>query len=107
MNDLIPFIIVGLTTGSVYGLAALGLVLTYKTSGLFNFAHGAIAAVAAYVFYALHVERHVAWPLAAIAAVLIFGPLAGLLMELLARRLSVATTANKIIATLGILIAIQ
>ena len=38
MSDLLPFLIVGLTTGSVYGLAGVGLVLTYKTSGIFNFA---------------------------------------------------------------------
>ena len=37
---MLPFIVIGLTTGSVYGLAGTGLVLTYKTSGIFNFAHG-------------------------------------------------------------------
>ena len=31
----------------------MGLVLTYKTSGIFNFAHGAVAAGAAYLFYEL------------------------------------------------------
>src|SRR5258705_136918 len=44
MHELLPFIIVGITAGSVYGLAATGLVLTYRTSGIFNFAHGAVAA---------------------------------------------------------------
>ena len=38
MNDLLPFVVIGLTAGSVYGLAGTGLVLTYKTSGVFNFA---------------------------------------------------------------------
>ena len=51
VNDLLPFVVIGLTAGSVYGLAGTGLVLTYKTSGVFNFAYGAIAAVAAFVFY--------------------------------------------------------
>ena len=51
LDDFMPFIVIGLTFGSIYSLAALGLVLTYKTSGVFNFAHGAIAAVAAFVFY--------------------------------------------------------
>ena len=53
MNDLMPFIVVGLVSGSVYSLAALGLVLTYKTSGIFNFAHGSVAAAVAYAFYEL------------------------------------------------------
>ena len=48
LDDFMPFIVIGLTAGSIYSLAALGLVLTYKTSGVFNFAHGAIAAVAAF-----------------------------------------------------------
>ena len=51
MNDLLPYIIIGITTGSIYSLAAVGLVLTFKTSGVFNFAHGAQAAVGAFVFF--------------------------------------------------------
>ena len=38
MNALLPFVILGITAGSVYGLTATGLVLTYKTAGIFNFA---------------------------------------------------------------------
>ena len=66
MSDFWPFVIAGLTTGSLYGLAAMGLVLTYKTSGIFNFAHGAIAAGAAYVFYELNTRNDVSWPIAAL-----------------------------------------
>ena len=66
MHDLLPFIVIGLTTGSVYGLAATGLVLSYKTSGIFNFAYGAVAALAVFVFYWLHVQHGMAWPLAAV-----------------------------------------
>ena len=54
VSDYLPFLVVGVTTGSLYGLAGIGLVLTYKTSGIFNFAHGAIAAAGAYAFYELH-----------------------------------------------------
>ena len=35
-------IIFGLITGAVYAIAATGLVVTYSTSGIFNFAHGAL-----------------------------------------------------------------
>ena len=44
MQDFLPFIVIGLATGAVYGLAGVGLVLAYKTSGIFNLAYGAIAA---------------------------------------------------------------
>jgi branched-subunit amino acid ABC-type transport system permease component len=62
VSDLLPYVVVGVTAGSLYGLAGLGLTLTYKTSGVFNFAHGSIAAAAAFVFYSLHAEGGVAWP---------------------------------------------
>jgi branched-subunit amino acid ABC-type transport system permease component len=50
VQDLLPFIVSGLATGAIFGLFATGLVLSYKTSGIFNFGHGAIATVAAYAF---------------------------------------------------------
>ena len=51
MSEWLPFIVAGITNGSIYGLAAVGLVLTYKTSGIFNFAHGAQAALGAYLMF--------------------------------------------------------
>jgi len=36
VNSYLPFIVSGIATGSIYGLAATGLVLTYKTSGVLN-----------------------------------------------------------------------
>ena len=50
MSEIIVFVIVGLTAGAVYSLAGVGLVLTYRTSGLLNFAQGAVATVSAYLF---------------------------------------------------------
>jgi ABC-type branched-subunit amino acid transport system ATPase component/branched-subunit amino acid ABC-type transport system permease component len=104
---VLPFIVIGLTSGAVYALAGLGLVLTYKTSGVFNFAHGALATVAAYVFYALHVLDHWPWPLAAAAAILVAGPLMGLGLELLARRVQVTALPLRVAATVGLLLAIE
>src|SRR5581483_6881837 len=49
----LPFIVAGLASGSVYAIAAMGLVVTYKTSGVFNFAHGAVGMAATFVFYSL------------------------------------------------------
>ena len=56
MQDFLPFIVIGIATGAVYGLAGVGLVLAYKTSGIFNLAYGAIAALTVFVFYWLHNE---------------------------------------------------
>lgn len=107
VNEYLPFVIIGITTGSLYGLAGLGLVLTYRTSGIFNFAHGAIAAAAAYLFYSLHYNRGWSWPVAMAASVAVFGLVAGLIMERLCRSLAAARTANIIVATVGLYLFIQ
>src|SRR4030088_2202763 len=101
MSALVPFLIVGLTTGAVYGLAATGLVLTYKTSGIFNFGHGAVGTAAAYVYYELAVKLALPRPVAVAVAVLVVGPLLGLALERVARQLALMSTAMKIVGTLG------
>jgi branched-subunit amino acid ABC-type transport system permease component len=104
---LLPFIIAGLTAGSVYGLAGTGLVLTYKTSGVFNFAYGALATVSAYLFYTLYVQLHVAWWIAAAICVLILGPGIGFAFELITRRLARRSLAVRVASTVGVLLIIQ
>lgn len=105
--DLLPFIIVGLVTGGVYGLAGVGLVLTYKTSGVFNFSHGSLATVSAYAFYTLHIQLGMAWPVATAISVLMLAPLSGLLLERLANSISGKSLALQVAATVGILLAVE
>ena len=45
------YIIIGLVSGVIYGLAALGLVLIYKGSRIFNFAQAEFGTVAMYMLY--------------------------------------------------------
>ena len=104
MLTLLPFIIGGLTTGSLYGLAGMGLVLTYRTSGVFNFGHGAIAAAGAFLFYSLHSTHGVPWPIAGIVTVGLFGLLGGLALERLTRALGDALEVVVVVATVGILL---
>jgi ABC-type branched-subunit amino acid transport system ATPase component/branched-subunit amino acid ABC-type transport system permease component len=106
VHQYLPFIIIGITTGSAYGLAATGLVLTYKTSGIFNFAHGSVATLAVYVMYWLRDQHGVPWPIAAAVAVFALGPLLGLLLEYMARILASASSVLKIAATIGIVIIV-
>ena len=106
MNQFLPFIVIGVTTGAVYGLAGTGLVLTYKTSGIFNFAYGSIAALSVFVFYFLHDQHGLAWPLAAALCVLVMGPVEGVLLELVARRLEPVSATLKVVATVGLLLVV-
>jgi branched-subunit amino acid ABC-type transport system permease component len=82
-------------------------VLTYKTSGVFNFAHGAVGTVAAYVVYELREQHGWPWPLAVAVALAVVGVGGGVLLERLARRLSEVGVELKVLATVGILVAVQ
>ncbi len=108
MNALLPFVILGITVGSVYGLTGTGLVLTYKTSGIFNFAQGAVATTGAYVFYILHDDvLHLPAVPTALICVFVVGPVLGLGMEAIARRLTDASATMKVVATVGLVLVVQ
>ncbi len=107
MSDYVPYLIFGISLGSVYGLAAMGLVLTYKTSGLFNIAQGAISAAGAYAFYELRDDAGLSWPVAALLVLLLFGLGLGFLLERMSAALREVPTAQKVTATIGLLVAIQ
>jgi ABC-type branched-subunit amino acid transport system ATPase component/branched-subunit amino acid ABC-type transport system permease component len=104
---VLPFIIAGLTAGAVYGLAGVGLVLTYKTSGVFNFAHGALATVSAYAFYYMHVQHHMPWPIAAAVCLVVIAPIVGMLFERLAKALAGGSLAMQVTSTVGVLLIVQ
>jgi len=101
------YIVIGIVTGSLYGLTATGLVLTYRTSGVFNFGHGAIAAAAAYVFYDLHYTHGMNWPLAGLLTILGFAVVGGWAMERITRGLSGLPEAVSVVATVGIMLGID
>ncbi|MGH8972853.1 MAG: ABC transporter permease subunit [Acidimicrobiia bacterium] len=107
MSEYLPFLVFGVTAGAVYGISAMGLVLTYKTSGLFNFGHGAVSAMAAFFFYSLHVEHGLPWPVAAAFAVLGFGLVIGLVLERVAAALAEVAITYKIVGTIGLLVGIR
>ena len=107
MSELLPFIVLGLVTGSVYGLTAMGLVLTYKTTGVFNFAHGAVATGGAYLFFELQSRRGLPWPLALVLTVGLIAIVGGPVMEFVGRRLRRVPVATQVVATVGLLLALQ
>jgi len=83
VTELIKYVIEGIPLGCVFALVAIGLVLTYKTSGVFNLAFGAQAYVAAVLFYEFRVRSGWAILPAFVVVVLVASPLMGLLLELL------------------------
>lgn len=64
-------LVVGLISGGIYGLYALGLVLVYKGSGVLNFAHAEIGTCALLLAHVLIVDHDLPYPVGAGAAVLL------------------------------------
>jgi ABC-type branched-subunit amino acid transport system permease subunit len=107
MSNFLTYLILGVADGSVYAIAGLGLVLTFKTSGIFNFAHGAQAASAAYLMYTFRTQHGLAWPVAALLAILIAGIGGGLVLERIANLLSRESTAVRVVAMVGVLVGLD
>lgn len=74
MPDLLPFVVIGLSLGSVYALSGVGLVVLYRTTGVVNYAIGATGAVGALVAWTAEdsgLVPEVAWLLAVAFAIAI------------------------------------
>jgi branched-chain amino acid transport system permease protein len=102
------FIVGGLVLGGIYAISAVGLVLTYTSSRVFNFAHGAIAFFVAYFYYWLNTTND--WPIipAAVVSLGIVSPLIGLfLWAVLFRHLTNAPPAVRLVATVGLYVALN
>lgn len=107
MQQFLNLVLSGLVTGAIYSIMASGIILTYTTSGIFNFAHGAIAFVSAYFYYQLHTGSGVPIVPAAVVTVLLFAPLLGLLLDrILLRRLARAPVHARVVGTIGLLVAL-
>jgi branched-subunit amino acid ABC-type transport system permease component len=107
VSTFFTYAVPGIADGAIYALCALGLVLTYKTAGVFNFAHGALAATSAYAFYQFREKNGLPWPVAFVLALLLVGVLGGLLLERIASLLSEAPTVTVVVATVGLLVMLQ
>ncbi len=107
MSAYWPFVVIGIFGGGLYGLAAMGMVLTYKTVGVFNFAYGAIAMFCAFTYWQLHdVWGLTAWVSMPILF-LVVAPVIGVTLEALFRPLSGAAIEVVIVVSLGVLAALS
>src|SRR5262249_54942412 len=62
MSGYVLFLLLGLGSGAVYATLALGLVLKYRSAGVVDFAHGAVAMYCAYVFLNLRANGALVLP---------------------------------------------
>ena len=107
MNEFLEFTVLGIAIGACYAISATGLVVTYTTSGVFNFAHGAVGMIAAFCYWEL-LAHHVPVILSLVIILLIGGPVLGAFVErVFMRRMYGASAERPIMVTLGLLLILM
>ncbi len=103
MQELFQQVVIGLASGSIYGLLALALVLIHRATGVINFAQGEMAMFSAYIAWQL-----VQWDVpywVAFASTLVISFLGGLAIQrVVIRPVENAPILTIVIVTLGLLV---
>jgi branched-chain amino acid transport system permease protein len=104
---VLQYVIAGLVLGGIYAIAASGLVVTFQSAGILNFSFGAISYAIARFFYFLNTQEHWATVPSALLSILGLGPVLGVVLYIAVfRRLRLASTLVKVVATVGITVSI-
>src|ERR1700722_7522224 len=106
MNQFISLTVAGIATyGCVYALTAMGLVVTYTTSGIFNFAQGAVGMIGAFLYWELsQVHGLPSWAAFAVGVLVIMPLLGAALERTLLRRLENAGLEAQLTVTIALLL---
>ena len=105
MNSVIVFAILGASAGAVFALGSLGIVLTFRGSGVINFASGAMGMAGAFIFYLLADQHSVPPGIAAIAGIAVSAAL-GYATHLLMAPLKAASNLTRIVVTLALMVVL-
>ena len=103
MHEFIIFTIGGLAAAGIYAITASGLTLTYTTTGIFNWAHGAIGMICAFAYWQMSIGW--GWPvlLSMFLCIFVLAPVIGIVIEAaVMRRLEGVSEAAKLVVTLSI-----
>jgi len=104
----IDTLLIGLSSGAIYSLMSLALVLVWRSTRVVNFAQSGQAVLSTYIGYEIALRTHNYWislPVAILTGALIGSLVDLLFMRLLARRVKTGPIAElaPVIATLGLL----
>src|SRR3984957_20593211 len=104
---MLQFVIAGLVLGGIYAICSAGLVITYTASGILNFAFGALAFFIARFYYFLNTQHGWSIVPAAVLSIGVAAPALGVFLYAgLFRHLRLASPMIKVVATIGLLVAI-
>jgi branched-chain amino acid transport system permease protein len=104
VGEFFSYVLPSIPYGCAYALVAVGLVLTYRATGVFNFAFGAEAYSAAVVYAELY-SHGVNRFLAAVIVVLVIAPIFGALLDFgLFSRVPTGNKTAKLVMSLGLMV---
>jgi branched-chain amino acid transport system permease protein len=107
LTEFLSFTVAGLSLAAIIAVGASGLVLTYTTTGVFNFAHGALGMLGAFAYWQLRFDWGWPTPVAVAVVLLVLGPLAGMFLEVtIFRQLQHTTETIKLVVTVSLLFSI-
>ncbi|MGE0751749.1 MAG: branched-chain amino acid ABC transporter permease [Variibacter sp.] len=92
----------GVTTGALYALVALGIVVVNKATGVINFAQGEFFMFAGFVAWTLHVQFGVNYPLSFLLAVAVGFILGAITDRIAFRPIAKSDIVSLVLATVGI-----
>jgi ABC-type branched-subunit amino acid transport system permease subunit len=126
MSSYILFLILGLSAGATYAILGQGLVLKYRSAGVVDFAHGAVAMFIAYVFINLRSFGELELPVVliphqislnggaglntglAIVISLVYAAIFGLVLYVIVYRpLRNASPLTRVCASVGVMLGLQ
>jgi len=105
-SRIVSDILSGVTNGVIYGLVALSLVLVWRSTGILNFAQGAMPMFATYLGMVIFSSRLGYWPSVAISIVAGFA-IGGVTERVLVRHLYGKPELNPIVVMVGFLIVLE
>lgn len=105
MIKLLQLLFQGVSLGMVYSLIALGFVLVFKGTGVFNFAHGDFVMGAAYIVVAVSTSQP--WGIAVLVALVVLVALALVVERLVLRKMVGEPLFAVVMVTLGLSIMVR
>lgn|SRR5579875_648418 len=104
---MVQYVLAGLALGSIYAIAAAGLVVTYESAGVLNFAFGSMAYVVARFYYWLNSQHSWATWTAGVVSIGLFAPVLGVVLyAVLFRFVRGKSTLVKLVSTIGLSVAL-
>jgi len=104
---VLQYVLAGLALGAVYAIASAGLVVTYESAGVLNFAFGSMAYTVARFYYWFNSQHGLSTVSAGLLSIVVVAPLLGVVLYgVLFRFVRDKSTLVKLVTTIGLSVAL-